>query len=386
MSALSDSPTKPITGTPGRSQQISTRIVFFIAGIGMATWAPLVPYAKARAQIDDGTLGLLLLCLGAGSIVAMPLAGALTAKIGCRLVIVASTILACLTLPILATASSLPGLMLSLLFFGAGVGALDVSMNVQAVIVEKASGRTMMSGFHGLFSLGGIVGAAGVSQLLVSGLTPVTAVAGVLVVIALALVISFPALLPYGSNSDGPLFALPRGIVLLIGIVCFVIFMMEGSVLDWSALFLTSHHGMATERAGLGYAAFACTMTIGRLTGDWIVRRLGNFKVVLLGSLCAAAGVAVTLIPFWPVALLGYALVGAGCSNIVPVMFSAAGRQTIMPENVAIPAITTLGYAGILVGPAAIGLITHVSSLSVAFAIMIALLIGVAVSGRYMKL
>lgn len=386
MSALLDPPARPGLRTPGRPQQISTRFVFFIAGIGMATWAPLVPYAKARAQIDDGMLGLLLLCLGAGSLVAMPLSGALTARLGCRWVITVSTLVVGLTLPLLALVSSLPGLMLSLLVFGAGVGALDVSINVQAVLVEKASGKTMMSGFHGLFSLGGIVGAAGVAELLAAGLTPGAAVAVVLVVIALALAAAFASLLPYGSNSDGPLFAMPRGVVLLIGLVCFVVFMMEGSVLDWSAVFLTSHHGMATERAGLGYAAFACTMTVGRLTGDWIVQRLGNFKVVLLGSLCAAAGVAVTLIPIWPVALLGYALVGVGCSNIVPVMFSAVGRQTVMPENVAVPAISTLGYAGILAGPAAIGLITHVSSLSVAFAIMIVLLFGVAASGRYIRL
>jgi MFS family permease len=112
--------------------------------------------------------------------------------------------------------------------------------------------------------------------------------------------------------------------------------MIEGAVLDWSAVFLSSHHGMATEYAGLGYAAFACTMTVGRLTGDRIVQRLGGFKVVLLGGICAALGVAATLVPLWPVAMIGYALVGAGCSNIVPVMFSAVGRQTVMPENVAV--------------------------------------------------
>lgn len=352
----------------------------------MATWAPLVPFAKTRAQIDDGVLGLLLLCLGAGSIAAMPLAGALTAKLGCRFVITASTLTMGLALPFLATSSNVPGLVASLLMFGAGVGALDVSMNVQAIIVERASGTTMMSGFHGMFSLGGIFGAAGVAMLLAAGLVPVAAVTVVLILIALALAVSIRFLLPYGSDSEGPLFAIPHGIVLFFGIVCFIVFMMEGSVLDWSAVFLSSHHGMATERAGLGYAAFASTMTIGRLTGDWIVQHLGRSKVVMFGSLCAALGVAITLIPFWPLALVGYALVGAGCSNIVPVMFSAVGRQTVMPENVAVPAITTLGYAGILTGPAAIGLISHLSSLPVAFVIMLALLLGVAVSGRLIRL
>jgi MFS family permease len=152
-----------------RLEQLSTRIVFFIAGFVMAAWAPLVPFAKARAAIDDGVLGLILLCLGVGSIVTMPLSGALAARFGCRLVIAASTVLLCLTLPLLATVATLPLLVAVVLVFGAGVGALDVAINIQAIIVERASGRPMMSGFHGQFSLGGIAGAAGVTALLGAG-------------------------------------------------------------------------------------------------------------------------------------------------------------------------------------------------------------------------
>jgi MFS family permease len=143
---------------------------------------------------------------------------------------------------------------------------------------------------------------------------------------------------------------------------------------------------METSLAGLGYAAFATTMTIGRLTGDRIVRTFGGVNVIIFGGLCAAAGLALaTLVPSWEVALVGYALVGVGCSNIVPVLYTAVGKQTVMPENVAVPAITTLGYAGILVGPALIGFVAHGASLSVAFGIMIALLVGVAASGRLLK-
>ncbi|MGC4014604.1 MAG: MFS transporter [Luteolibacter sp.] len=384
-----NSPTIPETEmpirNPGRSQRISTRVAFFISGLGTATWAPLVPFAKARAQVDDGTLGLLLLCLGAGSVVAMPVTGILTAKLGCRPVMTAAALIMCLALPFLATLSSLPALMACLLVFGAGVGALDVSMNVQAIIVERASGSTIMSGFHGMYSLGGIVGAAGVTALLGAGLAPSASVVVVLVLIAIALAASVRSFLPYGGSNEGPLFAIPHGAVLLIGAVCFAVFMMEGAVLDWSAVFMTSHHSIAPVRAGLGYAAFASTMTLGRLTGDWVVRRLGGFKIVLLGGLCAAAGVAITLLPFWPAALIGYALVGAGCSNIVPVMFSAAGRQSSMPESVAVSAISTLGYAGVLMGPAAIGFVSHLSSLLVAFVIMMALMIGVSASGRFVR-
>ncbi|MBV9749756.1 MAG: MFS transporter, partial [Acetobacteraceae bacterium] len=149
------------------------------------------------------------------------------------------------------------------------------------------------------------------------------------------------------------------------------------------AVFLTSARHLPASYAGLGYAAFATTMTIGRLAGDPIVDRLGPRRVVLAGGLFAAFGfIVATAVPSWEAALLGYALVGVGCANIVPVLFSAVGRQNAMPENVAVPAITTLGYAGILAGPAGIGFIAHLASLSTAFLILAAMLIAVSLSSR----
>jgi len=371
---------------PGRLEQFSTRVSFFIAGFGLAAWAPLVPYAKARMGLDEGTLGLLLLCLGVGSIIAMPLAGVLAARFGCRRVTICSSVLICLCLPLLATESSLPLLVATLFVFGASMGALDCTINIQAIIVERASGRTMMSGFHGLFSVGGIVGAGGVSGLLSLGASPLIATVVVVAVIIIALIKAAPHLLSYGSESDGPAFAIPRGVVLFIGLLCFTVFLTEGAMLDWSAVFLTSLRGVENSYAGLGYAVFALTMTMGRFFGDAVVRRVGPNRVIILGGLLAALGLALTiLVPAWEVALLGYALVGAGCSNIIPVCFSAVGRQRSMPENVAVPAITTLGYGGILVGPAAIGFVAHASSLDLAFMVLVFLLLGVSVGGRFLK-
>jgi predicted MFS family arabinose efflux permease len=374
------------TSEPGRPEQVSTRIAFFIAGFGTAAWAPLVPFAKARTGIEDGALGLLLLCLGAGSIIAMPVAGGLAARFGCRRVLVVAALVICLTLPLLAVVSDLVLLGLVLFVFGAGVGSLDCTVNIQAVIVERASGRAMMSGFHGLFSVGGIAGAGGVSVALMLGASPLLASLGVVVLILAALFRAAPDLLPYGATGDGPAFAVPHGIVLFIGILCFVMFLTEGAVLDWSAVFLNSVHGVDPAYAGLGYAAFATTMTIGRLTGDRLVRSIRPSTVIALGALCAAAGLALaTLGQSWIVGLAGYALVGAGCANIVPVLYSAVGRQKVMPEHVAVPAISTLGYAGILAGPAAIGFVAHGSSLSIAFLIVAVLLVGVAASGRLLN-
>lgn len=352
----------------------------------MAAWAPLVPYAKLRLGIGEGALGLVLLSVGIGSIVAMPMAGALVSRFGCRAVIVGSAALLCSSLPFLATVAHAPLLALFLFSFGAGLGAIDVAMNMQAICVERAAGRTLMSGFHGLFSLGGIAGAAGVSALLSIGASPLLAEICVVTVSAIALAAVAPLLLTEATRSGGPAFAVPRGTVLFIGCLCFIGFLTEGSVLDWSALFLSSVRAIEPYYAGLGFAFFSATMTAGRLVGDRIVRRLGGKTVIGLGGLCAAGGFAIaTLVPSLPAALLGYALVGAGCSNIVPVLFSSVGRQTEMPESIAVPAITGLGYAGVLAGPALIGFLAQVLSLSTAFLVLTALLLGVAASGRLLR-
>ena len=378
--ALPEAAPQPV---PGAAERRATRTMFFITGFGYSAWAALVPFAQARAAISDGGLGLLLLCLGIGSIVTMPLSGAMAARFGCRRVMTAAVLLAAAVLPGLAAFSTVASLAAALMVFGAGIGAVDIAMNIQAIIVERAARRSMMSGFHALFSIGGIAGAGGMAALLSAGASPLAAACCVSLGILALLAASASRLLPYGAGRKGPAFALPHGVVLFIGLLCFVLFLAEGAVLDWSAVFLISVRRMAPSYAGLGYAAFAAAMTAGRLAGDRIVDRLGPRRVVLAGGLCAALGfVATVAAPSWPVALLGYALVGTGCANIVPVLFSAVGRQRAMPEAVAVPAITTIGYAGVLAGPAGIGFVAHLTSLPTAFLILAAMLAAVALGSR----
>jgi len=367
-------------------ERASTRIVFLITGIVMSAWAPLVPLVKARTGLDEGGLGLLLLGFGIGSIVAMPFAGYLTARFGCRPVIIASTLVLCAVLPMLSQLTSLPGLALTVLLFGASMGMLDCAINIQSIIVEKNSGETLQSGFHGLYSVGGIAGAGAMTAMLSLGLDPLPSVLCLVAIILASLYKAAPNLLPYGTERDGPIFAVPRGIVLLLGVLCFIVFLTEGAMLDWSAVFLASQRDIPPSYAGLGYACFAAAMTLGRLTGDAIVSRLGGIRVVTLGGICAAVGMLVSLVfDGWPASLLGYALVGAGCSNIVPVLFSAAGRQQRMPQRTAIPAIISMGYAGILMGPAFIGMIAHFSSLTIALGGVVVLLLFVSCAARFLK-
>jgi predicted MFS family arabinose efflux permease len=372
----------PGRGSPAREQS-ATLIVFFVAGFAMASFAPLVPFVKARTGVGEGALGLLLLCLGVGSLITMFLAGALAARFGCRRVILASGVPLCLSLPLLASLSDPFALGMVLLVFGGAIGSIDVTMNIQAIIVERDSGRAMMSGFHGLFSVGGIAGSVCMTAALGAGASPIAATLGVVAVIIVALVRAAPRLLAHASEQRPTMFAVPRGIVLIIGVLCFVAFQAEGAVLDWSGVYLSGTQGMATAYAGLGYVAFTVAMTIGRLTGDRIVGRFGGTAVILFGGLCSASGFALTsLASSWQPALIGFALIGLGCSNIVPVLFTRVGMQTLMPEHIAVSAISTLGYSGILTGPALIGLIAQVSSLSTAFLILAVLQLGVAASGR----
>jgi MFS family permease len=331
--------------------------------------------------LNQGTLGLVLLCLGVGSILAMPTAGALSTRYGCRVVLTSSSLVACAALPLLAIVSSGHLLAIVLFVFGAALGSADCVMNVQAVIVDRASGKSLMSGFHAFYSLGGIVGAASVSILLTLGATPLNSTFAAVVVVVLAVLIAYPGLLPYGNPAEGPPFAIPRGVVLFLGVLCFIVFLVEGSMLDWSAVFMAEQRGTAPARSGFAFASFSVAMTLGRLMGDRIVAKVGRRPMIAAGGLLAAGGIALaTLVASWEVALLGYALVGAGCANIVPVLFTAVGRQKTMPQAVAVPAITTLGYAGILAGPAGIGFIAQHSNLSIAFLFVAALMLAVAAS------
>ena len=362
---------------------LGTRLVFLIAGLGMSSWAPLVPFASERLALNGASLGALLLCLGIGSLAAMPVTGALVGRFGCRRVMFGSTLVILAMLPLLATVEVMWMMAAALIVFGAGLGMLDVAMNVQAVEVEKAAGKPMMSGFHGFFSLGGILGAGAISLLLGAGLSPLASVALVLLLMALLLAASLPTLMRERLHQpDQPWLVVPRGFVAFLGLLCFILFLAEGAVLDWGALLL-QRPAMSTAHAGLGYAVFSVAMTIGRLTGDRIIHRFGRFPVMLTGALTASAGLALAVFLPWPqMALLAFLLVGFGLSNTVPMLFNAVGNQQDMPSNLGISAMTTLGYAGILSGPALIGFISQWLSLSGAFLLIALLLLAVAASAR----
>lgn len=348
--------------------RLATRIAFFVAGFGLACWAPLVPLAKARLEIDEGSLGLLLLCLGAGSVLAMQFTGAVISRLGARPIIVAGGVGQAILLPFLALAPTVPTMAIALLFFGGFLGLIDVSMNVHAVEVEQRSAKPLMSGFHGLFSVGGFVGALLLTAALSAQVSPLTGTVAAAALMIGAILFAAPRLIDTPQTDGTPLLVVPRGIVTLLALLAAITFLTEGAMLDWGALLLTGQGLLPTAQAGIGYSVFAVAMTIGRLTGDAVVARFGDRRTIFWGGLLAIAGYVVLLTaPMASLALLGFLLIGLGASNTVPVLFRQAGAQTVMPAGLAIAAVTTVGYAGVLAGPAGVGFAAQAIGLPGAF-------------------
>ncbi|MHB0820261.1 MFS transporter [Stutzerimonas stutzeri] len=361
----------------------AARVGFFMAGFGLSIWAPLVPYVRGRIEMSDALFGSLLLCIGVGSLTWMPLSGMLVNRRGIRPVVLASVLLLALALAGVALTDSLWVLALALFCFGGSLGVIDVVLNIQGVLIERETGRRHMSNFHGMFSLGSICGALALTLALTLGLAPETATLLMITLIVLANLLVAPGFLRDRGPAGGMAFVRPTGMVLLVGIMCFVVYLAEGAVLDWSALYLTERKALDTTMGGLGYASFALMVTIGRFAGAPLVNALGTARVIGFGGLLAALGIAIGLVTeHWAFALLGYGLCGLGCANVSPVLISSLSRQQVVPVHQAVTAATTIGFAGVLAGPALMGVIAHYASLTFAFGLVALMLAGLVLGSR----
>ena len=376
--------TKMMSLRPFAREIFATRMVFFTVGVMIAAWAPLVPLAKARVGLDDGQLGLMLLGLGIGGLITMPLTGPMTAVWGFRRVILAMFCAGVLVLPALTVFDGFWAMTIALVLFGGAIGSTDVAMNLHAAEIERMAARPLMSNFHGMWSIGAFAGSAGMSVLLSFGLMPIFAAT---LISALSFVLTIfvaKGLLPKPATpSDEPLFVVPRGSIIVLGAICFCVYLSEHAVLDWSAVFLTSIKDMSAGNAGFGYAVFAFSMTMTRFVGDRLRAPLGDVNVYVLGGLLAAIGyiligaVGGIVGPF-----IGFALVGAGVANLVPIIFSAAGRARAMPSHLALTAVATVAHGGLLFGPAIVGFVSHATSLTSAFMLLGGVMIFVTLNVR----
>ncbi len=364
-----------------KKQQYAAMSVFFLVGFFYAAWAPLIPYASDRLFLDEASLSIMLLCFGLGSIITMPITGVLAGRFSChRVILVASALLAA-SFPLLAILDHFILMCVVLLLFGGCVGAVDVAANIQASIVQKKSHVVMMPVFHAFYSIGSLTGSGYLIFLLWIGL-PVSwaAFSCVLFIAAPLLLFSHSFLHHIPTREERKTAVFPRGIVIVLGLMCFIVYLAEGVIANWSALYMLQYKGFEKSYAALGYSVFVAAVALGRLSGEGLIRTLGGIgRAVFIGSVTAVGGMLLfmEILPgFW--AMAGYFLLGFGVSNIVPIIFIAAGSQLRVPLNAAIAAVTTIGYSGTVLGPVIIGLIAHGSSLQTAFWFNITLLVLLA--------
>lgn len=364
---------------PLKWQQYAVRAIFFFSGFGCATWAPLVPIVKQGLSVSDDIMGMLLLCIGIGSFLSMPFSGSLARKYGCRKVITIASIIFIIILLAITQVNSVYQLVPLLLVFGSAMGLIDVVMNINAVFVEQASGRSIMSNFHAMWSIGCFIGAGIFGIWLSLGLSPLMAtIIAVLIMLAL-LSLCYGKLLPYGAKEDekeSTLLAIPKGIIIFFSIIIGISFLAEGAVMDWSGIYITEVHGMDIALAGTGYSIYSVAMFLTRITGDYAVNRFGKKIMVAGGLLLSFIGFMLLVFASWePLIFSAFFLMGIGLANVVPVIYSLAGNQTDMPSGQAVAAMGTFGYLGILCGPAAIGYISNATSLNWAFGVLAVLII-----------
>ncbi|MBO1438514.1 MFS transporter [Meiothermus sp. CFH 77666] len=351
--------------------RLAIYLTFFVCGFILAAWVSRIPAIKQSLGLNTGELGLVLLGAPVGLVLAMPLTGWLIAHLGSRPVLTFAALSNCFSLPLLALAPSGWTLALALFVFGFANAAMDISMNAQAVEAERRYARPIMSSFHALFSLGGLLGAALGGAAAAAGMGPLPFFIWMAVASALGMLWASRHLFEVRPASSGPRFVWPKGVLLGLGLIVFCTGLGEGAVGDWSAVFMKQVIGSSEAVAALAFSAFSVAMVVGRLTGDALTHRFGPVALARGGGLLAAAGFITTLLAARPeVALLGFVMIGLGYCTLFPLAFSAAGRVPGVQPGVALASVATLGYLGFLAGPPVIGLIAHATSLRVSFALV----------------
>ena len=368
----------------GKKEQYAARCAFFLAGFTVTTWAPMIPVIKERLQIGDDVLGLLLLCIGISAFVFMPLAGILNQKLGCKKMLQINIVLFALILIIISSLDNVWSFVVFLLLFGAVMGTIDVTMNMNSVIVEKLSKKRIMSSMHAFWSVGCFCSAGLFSVLAKQGLdiTTVAIIHGIIIFVLC--LISSPYFLAYkGASNEKPI-AIPHGIVVLFGILACISFLAEGAIMDWSGIFLTEAKGLELSLAGIGYAIFSVAMLVIRFIGDRAVQYIGEERICVFGALVAGFGfLLVVLIDNFYLMPIGFICIGLGAANIVPVLYSLLKNQNDMPINAAVTAITCMGYTGVILGPALLGFIAHGIGIKFVFYLLCILFIIEALLSKY---
>ncbi|MEU9333404.1 MFS transporter [Streptomyces sp. NPDC048290] len=381
------------TGTsygPGavRHARYAVAAVFLVHGSVTGSFATRVPWIQDHAGVSAGQLGLALAFPALGASLAMPLAGRISHRFGARTALRGLLALWTLSLVLPSLAPNLATLCLALFVYGATSGMSDVAMNALGVEVENRMNRSIMSGLHGMWSAGALLGSAGgtlAAHLGTDARLHHVIAAGVLTVLGLIACTWVLDLQPAEDEEPPPRFALPPKSAVLIGAVGFCAVFAEGASLDWSAVYLQDQLGSSAGLAAACTTGFTLTMAIARIAGDKVVDRFGAVRTVRNGGFLAAFGGLLIVFGGHPaIAMTGFALMGLGIAVVVPLCFAAAGRSGPNPSQ-AIAGVATITYTSGLVAPSAIGGLAQLTSLVVSFALVTVLASGLAVFAKVLR-
>ncbi len=360
---------------------------FFLHGLLVGAWVPHIPLAKERMEAGPALFGLALLAIAGGAVCAMPVAGAFINKLGSARMTALTGMLFCLTFfgPVLAP--TLPLFMLGGFLMGAAIGSMDVSMNAHGIAVEKALKLPTMSMFHGAFSVGGMAGAfLGAGLLELFGEFPQTIITALLCFTMQLVAMRYYLPADVDRGLSGSHFAMPTRATIALGLLCFLALMVEGSILDWGAIFMREKFLVDASFAALAFGFYQGGMAVARLTGDWIRMKAGAVTMVTVSALMAAIGTAAALLAPSPyIAIAAFVVAGLGIGNVAPVLFAGGGRLEPDAPGRGIAAVTTLGYSGFLCGPPLIGFAAQLVGLPTALFLTVAAALIIAAGARSVK-
>lgn len=356
-----------------RYYRIATSVFFFVQGITFASWANRIPTIKGMLQLNDASLGALLFALPAGQILGLPVAGYLVSRYGSRKTLIAGALLYPATLMLLGLVTAVWQLALALALFGFFVNLMNISVNTQAVGIEKLYRRSIMASFHGLWSLGGFMGGLVSTSMIAKNISPFTHFVFIWAFTLLCLIVFYRYLLPRDESheSQQPIFVKPDKYILNLGLIALASMVSEGAMFDWSGVYFEKVVMAPKALITLGYIAFMSTMAGGRFTADYFVTKFGVKNVLQTSGVIIAVGLLLSILfPYIVPATIGFLMVGIGVSSIVPLVYGLAGRSKTMRPGVALAAVSSIGFLGFLFGPPFIGFIAQIASLRWSFAVI----------------
>lgn len=361
--------------------RVAVTAVFFLFGINIGLWAAHIPVVQARLDITPGTLGLALLAAAVGTIIGQPALGMLMARIGSRLPAMVLPALAAISMVLIIVSPTVSLLFVFACAIGVFWGGMAVAMNTQASEIEVMRGKPTMSTFHAAASLGMLAGASLGGLIIGQGWGDGQGAAVVAFLAIVAALATARDLIHDEPCERRPAFVMPSRPVLGIGVLAFLMFLIEGGMIDWSALFLAIEKGASPAWAATGFAFFTAAMALFRAIGNRIVAALGRKRTVVVGGLTAAAGIFFAVVAPWPLlSACGFLLVGVGAANVVPILMSTAAQTPGAAPSVSIGAVSSMMTAGLLVGPPLIGFVSDAFGLSVGVSLMGIVGIAVAVA------